>query len=119
MADAEASRQAERLSLTADRIRIDAATAEVLRAFDAAGVGSLLLKGPALSGWLYAADEPRSYLDSDLWIRPVDASQAERVLGLWGSGSMSTSEACRTGGWSTAATGRAMRTASSLTSIER
>ena len=80
MADAEASRQAERLSLTADRIRIDAATAEVLRAFDAAGVGSLLLKGPALSGWLYAADEPRSYLDSDLWIRPVDASQAERVL---------------------------------------
>jgi hypothetical protein len=80
VADDGAPREPDRLSLTADRIRIDAATAEVIRAFDGEAVESILLKGPALSGWLYPHDEPRSYMDSDLWIRPADAGAAEGVL---------------------------------------
>jgi hypothetical protein len=64
----------------AERLRIDAATAEVLRAFDAAGVESVLLKGPTLTSWLYAADARRSYLDSDLLIRPGHEKAAETAL---------------------------------------
>jgi hypothetical protein len=71
---------AERIAAAADRLRTDAATAEVLHAFAAADVGNLLLKGPALTGWIYPLDEPRSYLDADLWIRPGDGPAAEAEL---------------------------------------
>lgn len=64
---------------TADNLRIDAATAEVLRGFEAANVGCLLLKGPALGEW-YTEDPARSYLDCDLWVRPRDRADAEAVL---------------------------------------
>ena len=55
-------------------------TAEVLRAFEAAGVESLLLKGPSVSRWLYDNDEPRGYGDSDLLVAPSDLETAEHVL---------------------------------------
>jgi Uncharacterised nucleotidyltransferase len=55
-------------------------TAEVLRAFEAAGVESLLLKGPSVSRWLYDSDEPRGYGDSDLLVAPNDLETAEDVL---------------------------------------
>jgi Uncharacterised nucleotidyltransferase len=64
----------------AERLRIDAATAEILRAFGAAGVDSVLLKGPTLTSWLYRDGERRSYLDSDLLIRPGHELEAENTL---------------------------------------
>jgi hypothetical protein len=53
-----------RLEAAADRLRIDAATAEALGAFRAAGVEALVLKGPSLTGWLYTTDDPNAYVDS-------------------------------------------------------
>jgi hypothetical protein len=73
-------RQAAIVAATASNLRIDAATAEAVRALDAAGGEAILLKGPALSDW-YSSDSPdRTYLDCDLWIRPTDLGLAERVL---------------------------------------
>ena len=69
-----------RLAAAADRMRIDAATAEVLRRFDAAGVDCVLLKGPALTSWLYAEGARRSYLDTDLLVRPGHEATAESAL---------------------------------------
>lgn len=63
----------------ASNLRIDAATAEVLRSFDKAGIESVLLKGPALAAW-YSEDRTRAYLDCDLWVRPVDFQAAEANL---------------------------------------
>jgi hypothetical protein len=63
----------------ADNLRLDAATAEVLRRFDASGVRSLLLKGPALSDW-YTDDSKRSYMDCDLWVCPADMKAATELL---------------------------------------
>jgi hypothetical protein len=65
---------------TASNLRIDAATADVLRALDAAGAQAILLKGPALSEWYVSSDPARSYMDCDLWIRPADLDLAGRVL---------------------------------------
>lgn len=63
----------------ATRLRVDAATAEVLRAFDRAQIHSRLLKGAALWDW-YESDPTWSYLDCDLWLRPGDLSACEREL---------------------------------------
>jgi hypothetical protein len=64
----------------AERLRIDAATVEVLGAFNAAGVDSVLLKGPTLTSWLYPEGSRRSYLDSDLLVRPGQEHEAETAL---------------------------------------
>ena len=74
----------ERLAATAASLRIDAATAEVVRAFSAADVQCRVLKGPAIARWLYPADQPRGYVDSDLLVRPGDAEKAEAVLARLG-----------------------------------
>ena len=66
--------------ITAANLRVDAATAEVLRAFEAAGVQSILLKGASVTRWLSTAESPRGYLDCDLLVRPADLTAAERVL---------------------------------------
>ena len=63
----------------ASNLRVDAATAEVLRNFDASGVRAVLLKGPALADW-YADDPARSYLDSDIWVCPDDLEAARELL---------------------------------------
>lgn len=70
----------ELLAAIATNLRIDAATAEVLRAFAAEGIQARLLKGPALARWLYTGDEHRFYADCDLLVRPRDHGGAERVL---------------------------------------
>ncbi len=75
---ARGSTQAARA--VAANLQVDAGTAEVLRAFDTAGVESILLKGVSLSRWLASAEEPRHYVDADLLVRPVHLSTAERVL---------------------------------------
>ena len=66
--------------IVAGNLRVDSATAEVLRAFDVAGVESLLLKGASIVHWLYEADNPRAYVDCDLLVRPAHGPAAGQVL---------------------------------------
>jgi hypothetical protein len=61
-------------------LALDRATAHVMKTFAAGGVRSILLKGPALTRWLYRDDEWRSYLDCDLLISPADVARAEQIL---------------------------------------
>lgn len=63
----------------ATRLRVDAATAEVLRALDGANVRSRLLKGAALWDW-HRSDPTWSYLDCDLWLHPDDLAACEGEL---------------------------------------
>lgn len=64
-------------------IVIDAATLEVTDALAAKGIGSVVLKGPALND-LYAQDATRTYGDSDLWVAPSAFRDAEATLGELG-----------------------------------
>jgi hypothetical protein len=67
-------------AIVAGNLRVDWATAEVLRAFEDRGVKTLLLKGPSVVRWLYEAHDPRSYIDCDLLVRSGDLDAAEHVL---------------------------------------
>jgi len=58
---------------------IDAATLEVVNALGQRGIGSMVLKGPALND-LYPADSARTYADGDLWVAPVATDQAGEIL---------------------------------------
>jgi hypothetical protein len=58
----------------------DVAAAEVLAAFAERGIPSLLLKGPAIAGRLYGADEVRGYTDVDLLVARTDRERAARAL---------------------------------------
>jgi hypothetical protein len=69
--------------VAASRLRIDSATAQVVRALDAVGVQSILLKGASNRRWLGTAAE-RGYADCDLLIAPEDREMAERVLSSLG-----------------------------------
>ncbi len=68
----------------AQRLRIDYATAEVLRRFEAAGLQSILLKGAAVVRWLYEPDERRAYADCDLLVSPDSFADACEVLSRLG-----------------------------------
>jgi hypothetical protein len=81
MPDPDAAGPRAPLAATADRLRLDAATAEVLGAFRGADVQALVLKGPSLTGWLYTPDDAVAYVDSDLLLRPGDEAKADEVLG--------------------------------------
>jgi len=59
---------------------VDWATAELLRAFDAAGVESILIKGASVVRWLYDPGERRPYSDFDLLVPPTDVVAARNVL---------------------------------------
>ncbi len=63
--------------------RLDAAAADALAAFAAAGIDALLLKGPALAQALYAP-EHRSYSDVDLLVAPDRVDGAQGVLAALG-----------------------------------
>ena len=67
-------------AIVAGNLRVDTATAEVLRTFDAGGVNSLLLKGTSTARWLYGGDDRRAYADFDVLVRPADLQAAERLL---------------------------------------
>ncbi len=69
--------------VAAARLRVDSATAEVLRALDAARVESILLKGASNRRWL-GTDAKRGYADCDLLVGPDDLAVAERVLSSLG-----------------------------------
>ncbi|MBA3363019.1 MAG: nucleotidyltransferase family protein [Actinobacteria bacterium] len=59
---------------------LDRATAEVVLAWRRAGVRCVLLKGPALTRWLYREDEIRGYADIDLLVPVTEVEAAEEVL---------------------------------------
>ncbi len=62
------------------RLKVDAATANVLARFERAGVHPLLLKGASIVQWLYADGTERPYADCDLLVGPTDVDGAERAL---------------------------------------
>jgi hypothetical protein len=64
---------------TARAMAVDQVTAEVVPAFRAAGIGAVLLKGPAIAQWLYP-EGGRYYGDVDLLVAPGDLGAAEAVL---------------------------------------
>lgn len=79
--DVEAPSGRIRAAMT--NIRVDAATAEVMRALERAGAPAILLKGPALADW--EADRyARAYADCDLWVAPPSIDKAQRTLGELG-----------------------------------
>jgi hypothetical protein len=66
--------------IIAANLRVDSVTAEVVRAFFAAGIESRLLKGASIARWLYSPVDPRSYADCDLLVRPADLDAARATL---------------------------------------
>jgi hypothetical protein len=65
---------------TALRLRFELATVQLFEAFEAAGLDARLLKGPALTQWLYSDSERRGYLDIDLLVPPSDRAGVEEIL---------------------------------------
>jgi Uncharacterised nucleotidyltransferase len=65
-------------------LALDAATREVVDALNAEGIRPLLIKGPAITRWLYKDMPSRSYLDVDLLVSDADWPGATRVLGELG-----------------------------------
>jgi hypothetical protein len=63
----------------AHALSIDRVTAEVVAAFDVAGIPSILLKGPSIARWLYPKGG-RRYGDTDLLVAPGRRAEAARVL---------------------------------------
>ena len=76
------SGQASRALLVGRNLAVDAVTAEVVKALHAAGVRSLLLRGPAIAQWLYAgeAEQIRTYEDLDLLVPPEEIDRCHRAL---------------------------------------
>src|SRR4051794_29731344 len=67
------------------RFRVDTWAAEAVAALRVAGISALLLKGPAISRWLYPGNvASRPYLDVDLLVSPADYAGAETVLASLG-----------------------------------
>ncbi len=60
-------------------LMIDRLAAEIVTAFAAAGIESLVLKGPVLAQWLYP-DEVRAYGDADLMVAPGNWKPAVALL---------------------------------------
>lgn len=58
----------------------DATTVRTVTALRNAGIDPILLKGPSFAAWLYGANSPRTYVDSDLLIPPASIDKASRVL---------------------------------------
>jgi hypothetical protein len=61
-------------------LAVDVVTAEVVTAFDEAGVESILLKGPAIAAWLYEDPAGRPYMDTDLLVGPAATGAARTAL---------------------------------------
>jgi hypothetical protein len=71
--------QEARVAGVATKLRIDAATAQVLELFAAMGVQAILVKGASLVGWLYPEDSAH-YSDADILVRPSDEERAFEAL---------------------------------------
>lgn len=68
-----------KLLRAARALAVDAVTAEVVAAFQRAGIPSILLKGPSIARWLYPHGG-RTYGDTDLLIGHSDIPAADDVL---------------------------------------
>lgn len=68
------------LAAVARTLRVDATTAQVLRALRAADCRTILLKGPALQRRLEGDGERRTYGDTDLLVAPADLARAGHLL---------------------------------------
>jgi Uncharacterised nucleotidyltransferase len=86
-AEASASTEMERRRFTettvaavARRLVLESAAVEVYDALAAAGVRSIVLKGPAVARWLYEDDPTRSYVDVDLLVSPASLRAAGSTL---------------------------------------
>jgi hypothetical protein len=62
-------------------ILVDRVTASVTAEFEARGIESILLKGPAFARLLYDDTTERPYTDTDLLIQVGDRERAEQALG--------------------------------------
>lgn len=71
------------LKKTARTLLVNKVMAEVVDAFDANGISSILLKGPSIARWLYP-EGGRTYVDSDLLVPDSQFAQAEALLALLG-----------------------------------
>ena len=69
-----------RVTRSLANLRVDAVTAESVGALGAAGVRTIVLKGPAVARWLYDEPGERAYRDSDLLVAPRDLRRAQRTL---------------------------------------
>lgn len=56
------------------------ATEQLFRSLEGARVAAVLLKGPALTRWLYTEVAQRNYVDIDLLVAPGQRTEARRVL---------------------------------------
>lgn len=65
-------------------LALDATAREVFDALKEQGVESLLIKGPAITRWLYKDTPARSYVDVDLLVSDDDRAAADEVLGKLG-----------------------------------
>ena len=61
-------------------LALDAAAAEAVGALEAAGIPSLLLKGPVVATRLFADRSQRRYCDIDLLVEPSSFGRAGRVI---------------------------------------
>lgn len=77
--DAAANRQSAMRGLL-----LDSTAATLSASFRAAGIETLLLKGPSVARWLYAEPQARRYVDVDLLVRPTDFAAAESLLAAQG-----------------------------------
>ncbi len=71
---------AARMSGLRGRDALDATAVTVIGAFERAGVGAILLKGPALARLLYTEGETRGYSDVDLIVDPAKVGAARAAL---------------------------------------
>jgi hypothetical protein len=58
---------------------VDRVTGEIVSAMDAAGIPTILLKGPSIARWLYP-EGGRTYCDTDLLVRASDHGRAADLL---------------------------------------
>ena len=80
----DAGKPSPRLLEEDAKLRNDVAAAELISTLDAAGIESILIKGPSVSRWLYDEAESRPYGDVDLLVPPERFSDAERVAASLG-----------------------------------
>jgi Uncharacterised nucleotidyltransferase len=64
----------------ANNLRVERVIGEVHDAFAAASIEAILLKGPAIAGWLYEEDEVRPYGDGDFLVARTQWEAAGSVL---------------------------------------
>lgn len=77
-------RRVAAISAAAGRLRIDYAAAAAIRALDADGIPSLLLKGASVTHWLYEPEDARAYGDCDLLVPPCEFEAALKTLSKLG-----------------------------------